>query len=69
MPDTIVITRRCPFCQQDHTVEVDPHGYALWKRGAFIQNALPELTPAQREILISGVDDACWQRAFPPEED
>ena len=45
----------CPFCGKDHTVEVSLAGYIEWERGELIQNAMPDLTPAEREQLISGL--------------
>ena len=43
----------CPLCGKGHTVEVSLAGYIEWKRGEFIQNAMPDLTPTEREQLIS----------------
>ncbi|MDO8683950.1 MAG: hypothetical protein Q7N50_10770 [Armatimonadota bacterium] len=34
-----------------------------------IQEALPELTIDEREILLSGIGPADWDRMFPPDED
>jgi hypothetical protein len=31
-----------------------------WKNGMLIQNAMPNLTPAQREFLISGITPEEW---------
>ena len=45
----------CPFCGKDHAVEVSLAGYIEWERGVLIQNAMPDLTPTEREQLISGL--------------
>lgn len=63
----IVITKTCPVCGTDHTVEVDPVAYGRWKAGAFIQDAFPDMPKDQREILMTGIDQACWDRMFADE--
>ena len=38
------------------------------QRGELIQEALPELSADQRELLISGTCPKCWDELFPPDE-
>lgn len=39
--------------------------YRRWMAGLVkIQDALPNLTPAQREILLSGIGPEAWDEAF-----
>ena len=43
-----------------------------WQQGhepRLIQNAVPELTPSERELLLSGIDDEEWDKLFDPDED
>ena len=54
----------CPLCGKGHTVEVSLAGYIEWKRGEFIQNAMPDLTPTEREQLISGLCPKCQAEVF-----
>ena len=55
----------CPICGKAHYVNVDPVGYYKWsEQGELIQNALPSLSPDERELLISGIDSACWNKMF-----
>ena len=54
----------CPFCGKDHTVEVSLAGYIEWERGELIQNAMPDLTPTEREQLISGLFPKCQAKMF-----
>jgi hypothetical protein len=35
-------------------------GFDKWKDGAFVQVAFPQMSPADRELLITGVDSKCW---------
>lgn len=54
----------CPFCGEDHTVKVSLAGYIKWERGELIQNAMPDLTPIEREQLISGLCPKCQAEMF-----
>lgn len=57
----------CPVCRQTNTVTVSNKGYGEWIDGEqLIQEAMPELSAVQREILISGIDGHCWNVVFAP---
>lgn len=61
---------KCPQCGHKNVVTVNSEGYRAWTRGALIQNALPELTAEQREVLVTGICGECWKEMFrEPEED
>ena len=51
----ITVNCTCPFCRKTHFVEVDYRSYISWQSGQLIQHAMPELTPTEREQLISGI--------------
>ena len=65
----ITVQRVCPFCGAAHEVEVDYRSYASWQSGTLAQYAMPELTPTEREQLISGICPKCQEKifSFPPE--
>lgn len=44
-------------------------GYLEWQNGQLIQEALPDLTASQRELLMSGLDDAEFKAAVGGEDD
>ena len=54
----------CPFCGEDHAVEVDLAKFEAWQNGELIQNAIPDLTPTEREQLISGLCPKCQAKVF-----
>ena len=54
----------CPFCHEDHAVEVNLAQYEAWQNGELIQNAMPDLTPTEREQLISGLCPKCQAEMF-----
>ena len=41
---------------------------AEWKNGALIQNAMPNLSAADREFVMTGVTDEEWHDEFGDEE-
>jgi len=59
----------CRSCGDIHTIELSFDGESRWKSGELIQNALPELSLDDRELLISGTCGKCWDAMFPPEEE
>ena len=54
----------CPFCGAEHSVEVNLAGFEAWQNGELIQKALPELSPTEREQLISGLCPKCQAKVF-----
>ena len=54
----------CPFCREDHAVEVNLAQYEAWQNGELIQNAMPDLTPTEREQLISSLCPKCQAEMF-----
>ena len=67
MPATITSNIECYVCQQKHVVIVPDDvfnitmvGLAQWQSGEYlIQDALPFMSPDDREILISGISPSC----------
>lgn len=64
-----VTTRPCMVCKRTSQLNIPVEGYQAWERGALLQNALPELTDDERELLLTGTHPDCWDIAFPDEED
>ena len=54
----------CPFCGANHAVEVNLAQYEAWQNGELIQNAMPDLTPTEREQLISSLCPKCQAEIF-----
>ncbi len=51
-----------------HELTVDAEGLAAWQLGMHIQEALPNLTAGQRELLITGIPESMWDDIFREEE-
>lgn len=63
MKDLTVIIG-CPFCRKEHRVKVNEDAYYRWQEGELIQNAMPDLSPAEREQLISNLCPECQEIIF-----
>lgn len=65
---TIICT--CPHCHKVHEVEVDFEDYTNYMMGdANIQDAFPYLSANEREYLLSGLCEGCWDSLFAEEEE
>lgn len=54
----------CIKCGGEYVIEVNVKDYLKWRGGnGMIQNVLPYLTPAEREMLITGYCDDCFTKA------
>lgn len=62
------ISVTCGICAEDYTVTCTRKGYEQWKGGAFIQDAMPELPAAERELLLSKTCGPCFDAVFPEDE-
>lgn len=63
--NAIVMKIRCKYCKKNFTINVDEYKYNTWKHGeGFIQDIMPELTPGDRELLISRTCDSCFDEIF-----
>ena len=57
------------FCGKTHEVEVDFDAYLEWEDGKCIQDAMPNLTPTEREQLISHICPRCQDLIFGEEDE
>lgn len=68
-PLVYVVTPVCMFCGEAGSISVPQAGLIAWKSGALIQEALPELSAPEREMLKSGIHSSCWDTMFNDEND
>lgn len=65
MPETIEIVVVCRICYTRHNIKADAKKYHAWNSGeGFIQDILPELSAADRELLISATCNDCFEKLF-----
>ena len=69
MKQLMTISRFSPVSLKinEMSMMVDPADLARWSRGDLVQEALPYLTPAEREFIISGVLPGEWDDLFSDE--
>ena len=60
----IETTVTCKICKAEHIVVMPKAGYDNWQRGARVQDALPQLSVNDRELLISGICGTCFDALF-----
>ena len=60
------ITRVSPFSNKKTTLEIDvtARQIASWEKGELIQEAMPNLTPDEREFIKTGVTPDEWDDIF-----
>jgi hypothetical protein len=70
MSETIAVkTKTCTVCGEYEVWSLDRKAVESWQGGEYIQNAFPEMSMEDREILITGTHPACWDKLFPKEDE
>jgi hypothetical protein len=68
----VALTYECLLCGQDNIITVDAGRFWLWYRqrdSPLVQQVFPELSAAEREILVSGSHGECFNATFPSDEE
>jgi len=61
-----VLAVKCVVCSGEHVIFIKMTDYIEWKNKAgFIQDLMPYLSNAERELLISRTCGDCFDRMFP----
>lgn len=60
----MLIIKTCPFCGHDTSVDMPQDAYDKYEAGELIQNAWPDGTPTEREVVISGICPDCQITTF-----
>ena len=67
---TLSVSVTCPFCLKGDHVLVPLEGFCEWKNGeSVIQEAMPDLSPGEREQLMTGICAPCWDETFSDNEE
>lgn len=64
------ISRTSMMSGVSRTLEIDVTQEQLdaWEDGALIQNVMPNLSPSEREFIITGIVDEEWDALYMDEE-
>ena len=62
----MLIAKTSSLTSKTHQMEIDVSDkqIALWMEGALIQDVMPNLSPDEREFLMTGITPAEWDEAF-----
>lgn len=60
----VILEMICPFCNTTHYVETTEEEYVVFCAGELAQNAFPNLTPTEREQIISHLCPNCQKEIF-----
>lgn len=65
------ITRTSIFTGVERTIDLPVTLEQLnrWEAGGLIQNVMPNLTPGQREFIMTGVTDEEWDEYLAPKDE
>lgn len=66
----IILKVTCNVCNKTYELPVYEEDYNKYMaHECMVQDAFPYLTPGQRELLISGICDSCFDNLFAEEEE
>lgn len=67
LPDKIILETVCPLCGKERRLTLKGSKAAEYKKGKVayeagykIQDAFPSFTPSEREFILTGICDECW---------
>ena len=62
----MLIAKTSSLTSRTHEMEIDVSDkqIALWMEGALIQDVMPNLSPDEREFIMTGITPAEWDEAF-----
>lgn len=64
----VVLTKKCMLCHKQVKLTLDRQRFWSWQQGTFVQDAFPEMSAGERELLLTGIDDSCFKKLFKEEE-
>jgi len=69
MSDTIIVkTKACLVCGNYELWSLNRGAVENWQAGENIQSVFPDMSLADREIMISGTHPECWNKLFAERE-
>lgn len=62
------LTATCRICKINFELMVNENDFRDWQAGTLIQRAMPYLSPAERELLITSTCGDCFDKMFRDED-
>lgn len=63
-----IVTEGCVICGERTYLTLNRDSYTQWTNGVYAQDAFPNMTADERELLISGTHPLCFDELFGTEE-
>lgn len=64
----LFITPACIVCKKVSKVDLPVEVVMDLKLGVAVQNAMPDATPDERELVLTGTHPECWELIFGEED-
>jgi hypothetical protein len=58
----LVTTKPCGICGKTTAMHLSQKDLNAWRDGMSVQEAFPYLSPASRELILTGTHNNCWPR-------
>ena len=67
-PNKVILETTCPFCGKEQRLifsgdkmHAYMQGKVAYDAGYRVQAAFPSFTPSEREFILTGICDECWE--------
>lgn len=60
----VTVNATCHSCRKEFMLYIPEDQWLRWQNGELIQRAIPALSAAERELLISGTCGECFDKLF-----
>ena len=60
----IQLRMTCPLCNSENTVDMEEAELEAYDNGALIQEAFPNHSAGDRELVKTGICTPCWDRTL-----
>jgi hypothetical protein len=65
---TLTLKVFCTCCDATCNVNISQAAFAKWKAGHTAEEAMPELSPGERTIMVTGICDICFAKILATQE-
>jgi hypothetical protein len=66
--NTSFLSPPCVMCGKRTEISVPTVGWEKYKAGELIQRAFPDMSPQDREMIMTGTHPECWNIMWEEEE-
>lgn len=59
-----ILNITCKLCNKPYALKVNKEDFVDYNNGKLIQDCFPYLTAGERELIISGICDTCFDKLY-----